>query len=800
MNGLIDGRIRIACAAWLATVAAASALLPLVDGADWMLQAAVLLGAQTLVGLALRWRGLHPAITVGAQTATSLVLLTVVMAPDYATFGLLPGPQVFEQFGLLLRDGAEDIGHYVAPAPATEGIRMMVFGGVLLIGLLVDVLAVTARSAASAGLPLLALYSVAAGVAQEGPGWPYFLLAAAGYLVLLLAEGRDRLTRWGRFFAGHGPAQGVPAEPRAVTMGPRARTGRRIGVLTLGVAVLAPAALPSLGEGLLDLDGSGGAGRSNAGDVISVNPVVALQDQLNQQQDRAVLSYRTTSAEPSEMYLRLIALDEFTGQEWRSSRWYENQTPEAPWPVTGLSDEVATTSVTTTVEVADYYAQNSLPVPYPATSVTVEGNWLFDRGTQTLVTNQQGRTSAGSTYEIEHLLVRPTADQLAQAPEPSQELTDYYTRVPDNLPQEVAATALSVTSSATTDFDRAVALQDWFTRDGGFRYDTSVASGNGTQAIVNFLQQREGFCVHFAFTMAAMARTLGIPAQVAVGFTPGTRQPGGAYEVGVHNAHAWPELYFQGVGWVRFEPTPGQGNAPSYTRPEESAPSEENPEEEQEEAAPVTPSPTEGPTPTDPCQRDGNAAGCQDQQQTPESDRREAGVPIWPILWGGGGLLLLLLVVAPSLWRSRGRARRLRDGHHGPLPAWRELLDSAWDFGITPLAYETPRQAAERIVRVAELPAEPAAAVRRVAAAVERTMDAPAAPAAPEARVAPEAADALAALAGLRGTAGRWARVRALLLPRSAIRVTYGLAVRWAAVSDRARGLVPRRFRHGPAR
>ncbi|TDC74220.1 transglutaminaseTgpA domain-containing protein, partial [Streptomyces hainanensis] len=795
MNGLIDGRIRIACAAWLATVAAASALLPLVDGSDWMVQAAILLGAQTLVGLALRWRGLHPALTVGAQVAASLVLLTVVLAPDYATFGLLPGPQVFEQFGLLLRDGAEDIGHYVAPAPATDGIRMMVFGGVLLIGLLVDVLAVTARSAASAGLPLLALYSVAAGVAQEGPGWPYFLLAAAGYLVLLLAEGRDRLNRWGRFFAGHGPPQGAPAAPRAVPVGPRARTGRRIGVLTLGVAVLAPAALPSLGEGLLDLDGGRGTGRGGSGDVISVNPVVALQDQLNQQQDRAVLSYRTTSAEPSEMYLRLIALDEFTGQEWRSSRWYENRVPEAPWPVSGLSEEVATTAVTTTVEVADYYAQNSLPVPYPATSVETNGQWLFDRGTQTLVTNQRGRTSAGASYEIQHLLVRPTAAQLAEAPPPSQELTDYYTRVPGDLPQEVAATALGITSSAATDFDRAVALQDWFTTDGGFRYDTSVASGSGTQAIVNFLQQREGFCVHFAFTMAAMARTLGIPAQVAVGFTPGTRQPGGAYEVGVHNAHAWPELYFQGVGWVRFEPTPGQGNAPSYTRPQESEPTEQDPEEEQEEVVPATPSPSEGPTPTDPCQRDGNAAGCQEQQQTPESDRREAGVPIWPIIWGGGGLLLALLVAAPPLWRARTRARRLRDGDHGPLPAWRELLDSAWDFGITPLASETPRQAADRIVTVAELPAEPAAAVHRVADAVERALYAPAgsaAPAASETRGAPAAADTRAALAGLRGTAGRWARVRASLLPRSAIRVMYGLAARRAAAADRLRGLVPR--------
>jgi transglutaminase-like putative cysteine protease len=56
--------------------------------------------------------------------------------------------------------------------------------------------------------------------------------------------------------------------------------------------------------------------------------------------------------------------------------------------------------------------------------------------------------------------------------------------------------------------------------------------------------------------MAAMARTLGIPARVAVGFIPGTATADGGMTVGLKDAHAWPELYFEGVGWTRFEPTP----------------------------------------------------------------------------------------------------------------------------------------------------------------------------------------------------------------------------------------------------
>ncbi|HBF82528.1 MAG TPA: transglutaminase, partial [Streptomyces sp.] len=108
----------------------------------------------------------------------------------------------------------------------------------------------------------------------------------------------------------------------------------------------------------------------------------------------------------------------------------------------------------------------------------------------------------------------------ATAPRP--DLAREYTQVPRSLPDVVRKTAKDVTAGAGNDYERAVALQDWFAYDGGFRYDTTVTSGTGSAAIERFLRDREGFCVHFSFTMAAMARTLGIPARVAVGFTPGT--------------------------------------------------------------------------------------------------------------------------------------------------------------------------------------------------------------------------------------------------------------------------------------
>jgi hypothetical protein len=82
-----------------------------------------------------------------------------------------------------------------------------------------------------------------------------------------------------------------------------------------------------------------------------------------------------------------------------------------------------------------------------------------------------------------------------------------------------------------------------------------------------FLTQRQGYCEQFAGTYAAMARLLGLPARVAVGFTSGTKEADGRYHVSGKEAHAWPEVYLAGYGWVAFEPTPGRGQpgAEAYT-------------------------------------------------------------------------------------------------------------------------------------------------------------------------------------------------------------------------------------------
>ncbi|MCC2277040.1 DUF3488 and transglutaminase-like domain-containing protein [Streptomyces sp. ET3-23] len=766
----MSGQARLAVCSVVATLAAACALLPLVDRPGWIVQAALLLSIQTAVGALARRVPLRRWLTVALQALAALLLLTLVFAQQQAVGGLLPGPDVFREFGQLLQEGADDVGRYAIPAPTTQSLRLLLVGGVLAVGLAVDALAVTFRSAAPAGLPLLALYSIGAGLGRGGGHWLWFLAAAAGYLLLLLAEGRDRLTRWGRVLGGGHP--GDAGRPPAAV-----RTGRRIGAVALGIALAVPAALPSIDEGLLQAHGAGDGPGGDGGTISAVNPLVSLQNSLNQPENREVLRYRTSSDNTQDLYLRIVALDWFDGSSWRASERRVTDVPDPLPTPAGLSPAVRTDPVNTSVAAAGTYGQTYLPMPYPAERVLVGGQWRYEPEGRALV-GDHGQSTRGLRYQVSSLLVEPTAAQLATAPAPPEQLLRAYTRVPASLPGVVAQTARTVTAGAANAYQQAVKLQDWFSANGGFRYDTQVQTGGGSNAIVRFLEEKQGFCVHFAFSMAAMARTLGIPARVAVGFTPGTPQPDGSVSVGSKDAHAWPELYFEGAGWTRFEPTPTRGSQPEYSLGR--APTTDGP------GAPAPlPShagaPSAAPSAGDACPPQERRLGaCRAQVLGADADGGGGGpLPLTTAVVVAAALAALVLPVVPPLWRRRVRARRLR---RGTLAAWREMTDSAWDYGIPPDESRTPRNTAARIVRTAGLDAAAAEAAVRLATAVEQTLYAP-----DPRPVGDPAADAERVRAGLHATAPRSVRLRAALAPRSAARLRWGLAARLATVPARLR-------------
>ncbi len=282
-------------------------------------------------------------------------------------------------------------------------------------------------------------------------------------------------------------------------------------------------------------------------------------------------------------------------------------------------------------------------------------------------------------------------------------------------------------------------------------------------------RKRVGFCQQFAVAMASLARLIGIPSRIVVGYTGGTRQHDGRWLVTTSDYHSWPELYFIGLGWLRFEPTPGgktgQGTAiqPSYASPKGAG------------GAGAT-APNFGGPSSRTAQPSTKGAGNANKIKAfprgpggePPGARAAAGR-------GGSPLLALLIALAvllaacaaPAVARLVIRRRRWQAarGDAGQAhAAWQELRDSLTDFGLGLRPSESPRAAAARIGTGTTLDRDAAAALRRIALAEERARYAPVP--LPAADLAADMAAVHRALARRAGRRGRW---RARLLPASVL-------------------------------
>jgi transglutaminase-like putative cysteine protease len=707
-------------------------------------------------------------------------------ASDQALLWVLPGPSALDRLAELAQQGNDDINRFAAPISIAPGVEMLAVGGVGLVALAVDTLAVTMRRAALAGLPLLALYTVPASVSPTGVSWEAFALGGAGFLTLLLTEARERLSRWGRplqFATASGPTEWHGS----VQTAPLAQVGRRVGAAALGLALVVPAVLPDLDASSFGFGGSGFGPGSGTGNKVSVvNPIINLGQDLRRGRNRPVIRY-----EGPPTYLRMVALDVFTGNTWRPSELKvpKDQNVADGLPATlGVDPAVKRERHRYTIDILGLEDQ-WLPLPYPTERVDIEGRWVYD--TSTFNVFSVNSSLRGLSYDLTHLRIVPTPAQLRAAGPPPDRVSRYLD-LPLGIPGVVKRVGEQITAGATTDYDKAMALQSWLRDPAEFTYDTHVADtvgdANGGRALAAFLDTRRGYCVHFASAMAVMARQLGIPARVAVGFTPGTREQAGRFVVGLHDLHAWPELYFAGVGWTAFEPTPGErtGNPPPWARPDAAAGGPD--------ATPTSePSSTESGAPaaapkdldSDPSSQQGNGAG--------QSLWQRYNLPLVPT-----ALLLALLVLALVPFTTRMVVRRLR-WRRATTPAstvvtaWAELRDTLLDHGYTWHPSDSPRGAAARVSKDMALPEEAAQAVRRLATATER------------ARYATELgdvgdlrSDVATTRAALAAQASRWARLRARWLPRSTRAVAVALSERFAdgldAVDIAAAGVKDRVF------
>jgi hypothetical protein len=690
----------------LATLLAMWSLAPVVEGNQW--QGACLLVVLVVLASGMLLRLAHlPATLVGlGQLAAGIVALTAYFAGSEAVLGLIPGPDAVASLQVTIADGMDTVQRYAAPVPATRGLSLLLAIGVLLVALLVDVLAVGRRSPAAAGLPLLALYCVPAAVVPEGLSWPYFIVGATGWLLLVAHDAGSTVLRWGRLLPRWGSGGTASRESVIEDTSALAATGRRLGVAAMAVAVALPALAPGLSEGLLTRGGSGGSASAR---LTVINPVLTLRDSLTPRQNVEVLRLRTDQADVAP--LRIVTADKFDGKTWSPSVSEVSRSQRAdrglPTPP-GLGAGVSAQTYRMQVKVGDTLDQDFLPLPYPTRRVDIDGRWLYDASSLNVIGD--GETVRGEDYTATYLAVRPTVDQLRSAGQPPLEISSTYTRLPRSLPASVRAMAHAVTEGATTEYDQAMALQQWFRQDGKFTYSTEAPADGGGDAVAEFLVARKGFCIQFSSAMAVMARALGIPARIGVGFLPGRPGPDQWRSVLLTDAHAWPELYFEGTGWVRFEPTPASrsGAAPAWAQPatssasgdgsgsasgtagsanaaEQGASDAKTRQLEREEAGPTL-----------------SADGAAPLEESAGASVQDTVVVPRRLVVAGAGvvavLLILLLVPVTTAVSRRLRRRRARDRRALVDAAWDELAERVGDLGVTVPVGATPRQLAAQLV------------------------------------------------------------------------------------------------------
>ena len=294
-----------------------------------------------------------------------------------------------------------------------------------------------------------------------------------------------------------------------------------------------------------------------------------------------------------------------------------------------------------------------------------------------------GLTAAGDSYTL--TVHERDLDPATLRGAPAADLDEVYTQVPDTAHAgDVEAAAREAVGDADTAYDQAVALQRWLRDPTRFTYSTTIPRGGTGDPVWDFLQHRTGYCIQFATTMVVMARSLGIPARLAVGYLPGDRTGETAWQITGQDSHAWPEIYFPGSGWVRFEPTPAQqtGSPPAYTMPR------------------VQGDPAAAPTANDLRERQPTAGSTStDDEATPSASSAAAvtpvvdtGLPGW--VWITAGSLVVVLVGGLVLLLAR---RRRASQELDPELAWQQVLAALAAEGVRLPPATTLRRAPDAI-------------------------------------------------------------------------------------------------------
>lgn len=763
-----DG-VKLTLLGWLATVATACCFLPAISNSSYLLQAALLCALLSATGLVLR-AVRTPALVVALAQLLLTVEVLVLGFGDDLKYGLLPTERTLDGLGTDISAGLEVAQAYAAPTPEAAGLTLLVLLGIAAVGVFVELLAVGLHRVALTGLPLLTLYTVPVTALPDGVPIYGFLPGAVAFVALLLADERDRLTHWGRLVSRTG--QGTD-HSQMDTSGLVA-AGRKISVIAVSAAVVIPIFVPAFSPQWFDRGTGMGNGPGDGSGASFNDPMVSLAQGLRRPEKVDVLEVSSTV---SPQYLRLAVLDQPGPDSWNGSAvTFSSSRPlddVLPLP-TGLSEAATGTPRRITVDPTDAFPSDSrwLPVPFAAQTVDVggDGDWVYVPRDQTVTATSDDSAESLEQYAVDYVELQPDEDQLRAAADTPVEVTRDFGQVPGGLPPVVQNQAELITSGARSHYEEAVLLQEYFRDSDRFIYDVDAGYGYGYEAMADFLDERRGFCQQFAATMAMMARTLGIPSRIVVGFLqPDRKVDSDSYVISSYDAHAWPELYFEGVGWVRFEPTPSVG-AP--------IPDWAEPIDESSQLNPSGGNPTQ--TPLDPRI---NPNTLQNPATDPSADDDATVVggggapPSRGWLVGVGALIVLLLPALIRVTVRRSRLHRPVDQAEAAEAAWRELRDHLRDLRMPWTGSMTPRARARSVAALLDGDQGGLQALHRLCQSVERSRFA-----ASELPGADPTTDVVQVTASIDRAVDRASRLRAWLLPVSLLS---GARRNWESWRDR---------------
>ena len=689
---------------WVAVVLGSLAFVAaVVGGVRWAAQTR---GSGALVAVA-------PTLVGAAVSGFLWVTLGTSQAAEDPTAAPLPDDPVSAAFTALGRLH-ELASQTVAPIDASAPVLSAVLSATLVLYLLGDVLAITLRSPVAAAVPALVLWLPSLVIEARVPvGCVAVTLLA---LLVLLAVSR------------------IDARPGARDAGTTTAAAVGVAALVTVVSLVVGAGAVALqtsgSRPLAQLFGSGGTS-ARLGNNLDV-----LRD-LGDRPDTVVMTVRGTASAASGTAgatgaatqaaavgpLRVYTLTNFDGSAWKPDDVLSDADDAAPGQLLGPKTAPVPGADTVSVRV------DPKLLPRYRLAVTTDPRSVQSSSSSPLRydadRDEVYRVSRDATAPYT-LTVHPrdlTAAELERQDAtfgPDSGLPDKQRQESLALPgtahvDDVRALAKKITAGDTTDYQKALDLQTYFRDAQRFTYSTKAPKG-GSDAVWSFLQTKEGYCVQFATAMAVMLRSLDIPARVGVGYL--TRAPGadGVTSVTGQDAHAWPEVYFERSGWVRFEPTPAvqSGIAPSYTDLYASSQSS-NPQQADIPTARAT---------SDPELAAPEETGTSQPEPIGTAATRRDG-PLAAVV--GAALLLVLAATVATLVLARRRRARPIDGAE---EAWARLRRRLAAEGVTWPDSATPRQVPALVaeaVREAHgvWTGEPDAGLHELARAVEAERYAP---------------------------------------------------------------------------